>query len=62
MSNTYELASTAAKEILIKMLESQNQSYLCLKNDDYPKGIDFADHIGNCYQALYKKIFAAIQA
>lgn len=62
MSDKYELASTAAKEILIKMLENPNQPKLCFKNDDYPKGVDFADHIGDCYQALYKKVFSVIMA
>lgn len=58
----YELAADAAKEIIVKMMDNPNNISLFLKGGSMPDGIALADHIGDCYQALYKKILSTLKA
>ncbi len=62
MADFRELASTATKEIILKLIESQHSSYLLIKDGDYPQGEVLANYVGDSYQALYKKIYSAISS
>lgn len=58
----YELAADAAKEIIVKMMDNPNNTNLFITSGDFPQGTALANHIGDCYQVLYKKILSALKA
>lgn len=58
MADYSELASNATKEIILKLMEGTSLNDF--DKNEMPKGTNMADHIGNCFQALYKKIYTAL--
>lgn len=59
MGSTKEFAADIAKDILLKVLD--NPVALSRKGaGGIPDGTGLAEHIGDCYGTLYKKVLAAI--
>ncbi len=58
-ASSFELASNAAKEIVITLIDKPNiMPYL---NPDELTGVELFSHFGDCYQALYRKALEVIK-
>jgi hypothetical protein len=55
-----EAAANAAKEIMLGLIAS-GKSLLLVKGGKSPEGTDLAAHVGDCFEALLKKVKNALQ-
>jgi len=62
MSASYqELATVASKEIFLKIMDSPNLTHTEPGKALIFRGVDLVNHLGDCYQALYKKVYASLK-
>ncbi len=56
----HEVAVIAAKEIMLGLI-AKGENYLLKQGGQLVGGIELATHVGDCFEALFKKVKHAVQ-